>query len=63
MTSLDIVSARVNIETYIDNLDMPKELIRMILADIYKKVSDSAYQEAMKEAEEKEKEHAESEES
>lgn len=55
MTSLEIISFKHNIETYIESQDAPKELVRMILKDIYDKVSKEAYEEAMKETEEREK--------
>ena len=50
MTSLDIISFKQNIETYIESQDAPKELIRMVLKDIYDMVCKEAYEEAMNEA-------------
>lgn len=54
MTSLDIVSARKTIEDYIDGLDIPKEVVRMVVKEIYQKTEKDAYAEALAQAKEKE---------
>lgn len=60
MNSIDIISAKNTIETYINGLNLPKEVIRMMLKEIYQKAEKDAYEEAMKQAEEREKEDGKS---
>lgn len=57
MKSIDVIQFKCNLESYIDSVEMPTEVKRMVVADIYKKVSDSAYQEVMEEMKEKENEN------
>lgn len=59
MTSLEIISAKKNIEDYLDTLKMPKEVVRMVLKEIYAKAEREAFEEALKEAQEREKEDGE----
>lgn len=47
MTSLDIVSFKSAIEQFINESELPKEVIRMILKEIYIKAEKSAYDELM----------------
>ena len=54
MTSLEIISAKKNIEDYIESLEMPKEVIRMVLKEIYARAERQAFDEALKEAQERE---------
>ena len=57
MKSIDVIQFKCNLESYIDSVEMPTEVKRMVLADIFKKVSDKAYQEVMEEMKEKENEN------
>lgn len=52
MKSIEILQVRKTLEEYINSLDMPKELIRMILKEAYDKAEKSAYEEAMNELKE-----------
>lgn len=54
MNTLDILSARQTIENYINGLDMPKEVIRMVVKEVYQKTEKDAYEEALMQAKEKE---------
>ena len=59
MTSLEIISAKKNIEDYLATLKMPKEVIRMVLKEVYAKAEKEAFEEALKEAQERENEDGE----
>lgn len=54
MTSLDIISVKQTIENYINGLDMPKEVIRMVVKEVYQKTEKDAYEEALAQAKERE---------
>ena len=47
MTTLEILSFKKAIENYIEDSKLPKELVRMILKEIYSSVEKQAYDEAM----------------
>lgn len=55
MTSLEIITFKKNLEDYISSQNFPAEIKRMVLEDIYKKVAQDAFNEAMNQAKEKEK--------
>lgn len=54
MTTLEILSVKKSIEDYLEAVEMPWELKRMILRDIYINVERKAYEEAMNEVKENE---------
>lgn len=54
MTTLEILSVKKSIEDYLNAVEMPWELKRMILKDIYINVERKAYEEAMNEVKENE---------
>lgn len=56
MKSIDILTTKKSIEDYLETVEMPWELKRMILKDIYINVERKAYEESLKEAQEREKE-------
>lgn len=47
MNTLDILTFKKSIENFIDDSEMPKELVRMVLKEIYSSVEKQAYEEAM----------------
>lgn len=55
MDSLKVFSFKENIKKYIEEQALPKEVVRMCLAEIYAEVEKSALQEILQEAEEREK--------
>ena len=57
MDSFEIIRFKCSLEAFINSSELPKEVIRMIIAEIFKKVSDQAYQEVMEQMKEKEKEN------
>lgn len=54
MKSIDILAVKKSIEDYLEAVEMPWELKRMILRDIYINVERKAYEEAMNEVKENE---------
>lgn len=54
MTSLEIYSFKENIKRFIEAQALPKEVVRMCLAEIYAEVEKSALQELLEQAKEKE---------
>lgn len=57
MSSLEVLEFEMSIKNYIKQQNMPKEVIRLILADVLREVTNEAIAEATKQAEEKEKEN------
>ena len=57
MDSLEVLEFEMSIKNYIKQQKMPKEVIRLILADVLREVTNEAIAEATKQAEEKEKEN------
>ena len=57
MSSLEVLQFEMSIKNYIKQQNMPKEDIRLILADVLREVTNEAIAEATKQAEEKEKEN------
>lgn len=57
MNSLEVLEFEMSIKNYIKQQNMPKEVIRLILADVLREVTNEAIAEATKQAEEKEKEN------
>lgn len=55
MDSLEVLEFEMSIKNYIKQQNMPKEVIRLILADVLREVTNEAIAEATKQAEEKEK--------
>lgn len=55
MNNLKIVSFRENLKTFIKNYDLPSEVKRMVIAEIYAETERSALEDTLKEAEEREK--------
>lgn len=55
MDSLKVYSFKENIKRFIEEQALPKEVVRMCLAEIYSEIEKSAMQEILKEAEEREK--------
>lgn len=49
MTSLDIITAKKAVKDFMNNLDFPKEVERLILKEIYDEAREEAYKEAMDE--------------
>lgn len=56
MSTYQILQFKATIENIISESDLPKEVIRMVLKEVMEKVNLDAYNEAMKELSEKEKE-------
>lgn len=56
MKSIDILTVKNTIENYLESVDMPMELKRMIVKDVYEKTERKAYNEAMEEVNKMEKE-------
>lgn len=56
MNSLEVMSFKKSLEDYINNQTMPKEVIRLVLKEIYLGAEKSAIEEALMQAKEKEKE-------
>ena len=54
MLSIDILTVKKTVEDYLESVDMPWELKRMILKEIYEKTEKKAYNEAMNEVKENE---------
>ena len=54
MKSIDILAVKKSVEDYLEAVEMPWELKRMILNDIYINVERKAYEEAMNEVKENE---------
>lgn len=54
MKSIEILSVKKSIEDYLEAVEMPMELKRMIVKDIYINVEKKAYEEAMNEVKENE---------
>ena len=54
MKSTEILAVKKSIEDYLNAVEMPWELKRMILKDIYINVEKKAYEEAMNEVKENE---------
>ena len=54
MKSTDILAVKKSIEDYLEAVEMPWELKRMLLKDIYINVERKAYEEAMNEVKENE---------
>lgn len=57
MSSLEVLEFEMSIKNYIKQQNMPKEVIRLILAEVLREVTNEAIAEATKQAEEKEKEN------
>lgn len=60
MKSIDIVQFKCDLTNYINTAELPAEVKRMVISDIYKQVTEEAKREITKqieEAEEKEKEN------
>ena len=56
MRSIDIIQFKYDLESYIKSSKLPAEAKRMVVAEIFKKISDEAYREVSEQlAEEKEK--------
>ena len=49
MNSLDLITIKKTLKDYIDNQDVPREALRLILKEVLEEVSKEAYTEAMKE--------------
>lgn len=47
MTTLEILTFKKTIENYIEESKLPKEVVRMVVKDIYSSVEKQAYEEAM----------------
>lgn len=56
MSTYQILQFKATIENVINDSDLPKEVIRMVLKEVMEKVNIDAYNEAMKELNAKEKE-------
>lgn len=56
MSTYQILQFKATIENIINDSDLPKEVIRMVLKEVMEKVNIDAYNEAMKELNAKEKE-------
>lgn len=54
MKSIDIISFKKTLEGFIESQDMPKEVIRMVVKEVYEDVSKASLEEAMKEINERE---------
>lgn len=55
MNSLEVLEFEMSIKNYIKQQKLPKEVIRLILAEVLREVTDGAVAEATKQAEEREK--------
>lgn len=55
MNSLKVYSFKENIKKYIRGQGLPKEVVRMALAEIYNEIEKEAFEEILKEAEERER--------
>ena len=62
MTSFDIICFKQTIKNYISEQNLPKEVTRMVLKEIYEESIKDAADEIMKEASQKEEEDARTEE-
>lgn len=49
MNSLEIISLKKNLEDYLNRQQMPKEVIRLVLKEIYDEIAKASLEEAMKE--------------
>ena len=47
MNSLDLITIKKTLKDYIDNQDVPREALRLILKEVLEEVSKEAYTEAM----------------
>lgn len=54
MESIDIIQFKCDLESYIASSELPTEVKRMVLSEILKKVSESAYQEVLGQMKERE---------
>lgn len=57
MKSIDIVQFKCDLTNYINTSELPAEVKRMVISDIYKQVSEEAKREITKQIEEKENEN------
>lgn len=57
MTSLEIMQAKKVVKDFMNSLDFPKEVERLILKEIYDEARDAALNEALAEAKAKEGEN------
>lgn len=53
--NLSIYSFRNSLREYINNYDLPSEVKRLVVGELYKEIEKSAIEETVKEAEEREK--------
>lgn len=61
MTTFEVLQLKSTIEQIIAESNLPKEVVRLVLNEIYNNVRMQAYDEAMKELKEKENEDGKSE--
>lgn len=57
MKSIDIAQFRCDLTNYIKTAELPAEVKRMVISDIYKQITEEARQEIAKQIEEKENEN------
>lgn len=57
MKSIDIVQFKCDLTNYINTAELPAEVKRMVISDIYKQITEEARQEIAKQIEEKENEN------
>lgn len=55
MDSLSVYSFKENIKQLIDKYGLPKEVVRLVLKELYTETEKSALEEVLREAEEREK--------